>query len=72
MRGISRMVEDDRYCIEILQQLQAVKAALAKVEDVILQDHAASCINAAIASGDEQEQRVKFEELINLFAKVKR
>lgn len=66
------MIEDDRYCIEILQQVQAIKAALAKVEDAILQDHAASCVSDAIASGNEAAQREKFEELINLFSKVKR
>jgi len=72
VRGISRMIEEERYCIEVLQQLQAVKAALARVEDVILQDHAASCVSDAIASGDEKEQRKKFEELVGLFSKIKR
>ena len=72
VRGVSRMIEDERYCIEILQQIQAIKAALARVEDGILQDHAASCVSSAIASGDEEEQRAKFEELIELLAKVKR
>lgn len=66
------MIEDDRYCIEVLQQLQAIKAALARVEDAILQDHAASCVSDAIASGDEKQQRAKFEELINLLSKIKK
>ena len=72
MRGIARMIEDDRYCIDVLQQLQAIKAALARVEDAILQDHAASCVSDAIASGDEKQQRAKFEELINLLSKIKK
>ena len=69
VRGGAQMVEDDRYCIDILHQLQAVKSALAKVETQILKDHAACCVAEAIASGDEADQREKFEELIDLFAK---
>lgn len=71
VRGISRMIEEDRYCIEILQQLQAIKSALAKVEDAVLNDHAATCIETAIASGDATEQRQKFSELVDLVSKVK-
>ena len=72
VRGINRMVQDGRYCIDILQQVQAVKAAIARVEDIILQDHAAMCVEAAIKSGDEAEQRQKFTELVDLVGKVKR
>ncbi len=72
VRGIGRMIEEGRYCIDILQQTQAIKSALAKVEDAILKDHAATCIETAIASGEEEEQRKKFGELVDLFAKMKR
>ena len=72
VRGISQMVEDDRYCIDILHQLQAVKSALARAEDEILKNHASHCVAEAIASGDADEQRQKFGELIALFAKAKR
>ena len=72
MRGISQMIADDRYCIDILHQMQAVKAALSKAESEILKDHAGCCVSEAIASGDTAEQRVKFNELIDLFEKVKR
>mgnify|MGYP001821979343 CR=1 FL=1 len=72
VRGIARMIEEDRYCIDVLQQVQAVKAALAKVETVILKDHAATCVESAIASGDAAQQRTKFGELVELFDKVKR
>ena len=71
VRGISRMLEEERYCIDILQQVQAIKAALSKAEDAILKDHAASCVENAIASGNSKEQRKKFDELIDLFSKVK-
>ncbi|MFZ5616715.1 MAG: metal-sensitive transcriptional regulator [Pseudomonadota bacterium] len=70
--GVARMIDDDRYCIDILTQLQAVKAALSKVEDAVLQDHAAHCVAAAIRSGNADDQHAKFSELVELFAKVKR
>ncbi len=70
--GVGRMIEDKRYCIDILQQIQAIKSALARVEDAILKDHAATCVDTAIASGNENEQRKKFEELVDLIAKTKR
>ena len=72
VRGIAQMVEQDRYCIDILNQVQAVKAALSKAESEILKDHAACCVSEAIASGDAAEQRTKFNELIELFEKVKK
>ena len=72
VRGIARMVEEDRYCIDILNQMQAVKAALAKVESGILKDHAACCVAQAIKSGDVDDQRRKFTELVDLFERVRR
>ena len=72
VRGISQMVEDDRYCIDILHQLQAVKSALARAEDEILKNLASHCVAEAIASGYADEQLQKFGELIDLFAKAKR
>jgi DNA-binding FrmR family transcriptional regulator len=72
VRGINRMIEEDRYCIDILQQMQAVKSALAKIEDAILKDHMATCVETAIASGDPNQQRKKIEELVDLLSKVKK
>ena len=71
VRGIARMLEEERYCIDVLHQVQAIKAALSKVENAILSDHAASCVSEAIASGNEKDQRKKFDELVELFGKVK-
>ncbi|MEM7467132.1 MAG: metal-sensitive transcriptional regulator [Pseudomonadota bacterium] len=72
VRGIVKMLEEERYCIEILQQMQAIKSAFSKVENAILKDHAATCVAAAIASKNETEQLAKFNELVDLFGKVKR
>jgi CsoR family transcriptional regulator, copper-sensing transcriptional repressor len=70
--GIARMIEDDRYCIDILTQLQAVKSALKKVEDELLKSHSNHCVAHAIKSGDVKDARKKFAELVDLFSKTAR
>ena len=72
VRGIAQMVDGDRYCIDILRQIQAVKAALARAEAEVLRDHAAGCIAEAIASGDAEAQRAKVDELVELFETARR
>lgn len=72
VRGIARMVDEDRYCIDVLTQLSAVKAALRRVEDEVLRDHVAHCVDHAIASGDADEQRLKVAELMEVFARAER
>ena len=64
VRGIARMVDEDRYCIDVLTQLQAVRAALRRVESEILKDHLDHCVTAALVDGDEAERRAKAAELI--------
>lgn len=71
VRGVGQMVTDGRYCIDILHQIHAIKTALAIVETEILKSHAACCVEDAIASGDAAEQRKKFNELVEIFAKAK-
>jgi DNA-binding FrmR family transcriptional regulator len=66
VRGVARMVEEDRYCIDILTQTQAIRAALAKVEAELLRDHVDHCIRGAFASGDTADQRQKIEELVEV------
>jgi len=72
IRGIARMVEEDRYCIDILTQIQAVRAALSRVESELLQSHLNHCIESAIVSGDAKEQRKKASELIELLGRASR
>ena len=66
VRGVARMIEDERYCIDVLTQLRAIKAALNRVETEMLKDHLGHCIEGAIVSGDAAEQRKKAGELIEL------
>ena len=69
VRGISRMIDEDRYCIDILTQLRAARAALRRVEDAVLSDHVEHCVDGAIRSGDAVEQRRKVAELLDLLTK---
>jgi CsoR family transcriptional regulator, copper-sensing transcriptional repressor len=72
VRGLARMVEDDRYCIDVVTQLSAVSAALRRVEEEVLRDHVAHCVEHAIASGDKGEQRRKVAELMDVLGRAKR
>ena len=72
VRGVTRMVEDGRYCIDVLTQLRAVRAALGRVETELLKTHLDHCIESAIVSGDAVEQRKKAAELIELLERAPR
>ena len=65
------MLEEDRYCIDILHQIQAVKAALKKAETELLRAHASECVDAALKSGTIRERRDKIVELVELFERVR-
>jgi DNA-binding FrmR family transcriptional regulator len=72
VRGLARMVEEDRYCIDVVTQISAVRAALRKIEELVLRDHAAHCVAEAIASGDPAARREKLAELIAAFGRADR
>ena len=74
VRGIERMVEGDRYCIDILTQIAAANTALESLALTILDDHVRHCVAGALASGDEADARTKTEELLEAvqrFAKTR-
>ena len=64
VRGLERMVEEDRYCIDILTQVGAVKTALESLAFEILSDHVNHCVSGALASGDADEAAAKSKELL--------
>jgi CsoR family transcriptional regulator, copper-sensing transcriptional repressor len=64
VRGIERMVVEERYCIDVLTQIAAVSTALEAVALEILDDHVTHCVADAFASGDEDDARVKTDELL--------
>ena len=70
--GLIRMVEEDRYCIDIVTQIAAVRAALRRAEEEILRDHVAHCVESAIESGDRAEQRRKITELMDVVSRAER
>ena len=72
VRGISKMIDEDRYCIDVMTQIRAVRAALRGVEDAVLKDHVAHCVEGAIASGDGAEQRRKVQELLTVLTQRER
>jgi DNA-binding FrmR family transcriptional regulator len=72
VRGLSRMVEEDRYCIDVVTQIAAVRAALRRIEEVVLKDHVGHCVEHAIASGDPKEQRAKIVELMDVLGRSDR
>ena len=72
VRGIAHMVEDDRYCIDVVTQISAVRAALRRAEEEILRDHVAHCVEHAIASGNKRDQREKIAEIMDVLGRAER
>jgi CsoR family transcriptional regulator, copper-sensing transcriptional repressor len=72
VRGIVGMVEEGRYCIDILTQISAVHAALRTVEKEILKNHVGCCVRGAFKSGDAKEQQKKMDELAEVLARLNR
>jgi CsoR family transcriptional regulator, copper-sensing transcriptional repressor len=74
VRGVARMVDDDRYCIDVLTQIAAIDTALTAVATKLLDDHVRHCVADALASGDERDAAVKTQELLDAvqrFAKTR-
>ncbi|HAF85179.1 MAG TPA: transcriptional regulator [Sphaerochaeta sp.] len=72
VKGIRAMVQDDRYCVDILLQLSAVISALKKVEDLVMENHLNTCVTDALKSEDEKESQLKISELMDVMAKFRR
>lgn len=66
VRGVARMIEDERYCIDVLTQIRAVRAALDKVEQAVLGDHLQHCVAHAFHAGSETDRQAKIDELLEL------
>lgn len=67
VRGIAKMIQDDRYCIEVVTQIEAARAALARIESDLLREHLAHCVHKAMNSPDSDDQSRVIEELIAVF-----
>lgn len=67
IRGIQRMVEEDKYCIDVIKQILAVKSAVDKVSAMILKSHLESCVTKAIKSNKQPEKERVVAELLDVF-----
>jgi DNA-binding FrmR family transcriptional regulator len=72
VRGLARMLDEDRYCIDIITQIAAARAALRRLEEEILRDHVAHCVQDAMKSGDRADQRKKIAELMAVVTRADR
>lgn len=72
IRGLNDMIAADRYCIDVITQIAAAQAALRRVEEIILRDHIAHCVEHAISSGNKTDQRRKIAELMDVVSRAKR
>ncbi len=68
VRGIQRMVEDDKYCIDIIKQIGAVQAALGKVQEIVLDQHLHSCVTTAIRGDDAERREAVIDEILGVFS----
>lgn len=69
VRGLQKMIEDDRYCIDVVTQIEAVRSALSRVESDLLRQHLQHCVHKAMSSKDRAEQDRVVEELVGVFRK---
>jgi DNA-binding FrmR family transcriptional regulator len=67
VRGIQRMVEADKYCIDVIKQIDAVEAALKKVQDIVLDNHLHTCVTTAIRGDDAGRREAVIEEILGVF-----
>jgi DNA-binding FrmR family transcriptional regulator len=70
IRGILGMIEEDRYCVDILTQISAVRSALHGVEKDVLENHVSTCVSGAFCHGDKREQQKKMEELVKILSRM--
>jgi len=72
VRGVQRMIEDRKYCIDILTQIYAIKGALSRVEENILKKHFRNCVTEAVKGASEKEKRQKLDEILKLIHQTRR
>jgi DNA-binding FrmR family transcriptional regulator len=69
VNGIERMIDEERYCVDVLLQIAAVQAALDRVGKIVLRSHVETCVASALASGNPREGRKKIDELMEVFSR---
>ena len=69
IEGIARMIEQDRYCVDVLLQMASVQAALGQAGKLVLKSHVETCVTTALASGKRRDRKQKIDELMDVFAR---
>ena len=72
VEGVARMIEQDRYCVDILLQVAAAQAALGKAGALILRSHVDTCVNDAMTNGTAAQRKKKIDELMDVFSRYSR
>ena len=72
VRGVQKMIEDGKYCIDILTQISAIKGALSKVEEKILEKHFSCCITQAVEGTSKKDKQQKLDEILKLIHRTRR
>ncbi len=72
LQGIQKMVEEDRYCVDILIQLSSAVGALSRIEDLVMRQHLEHCVAEAMASGKEKEKEKKIDEVMEVVSRFRR
>lgn len=72
VRGIQRMITQDSYCVDIITQIQAVRGALSRVEELVLQDHLDTCFTNSMLEGDLQDRKDKIDEVIQILKRSRK
>ena len=67
VRGIQRMVDEDKYCIEVIKQVEAVQAALGKINEIILDQHLRTCVTTAIRGDEPARREAVISEILEVF-----
>lgn len=72
VKAVRRLVEEDRYCVDVVRQVQAARAALASMETLIIEDHVDTCVEQALTTGSVGERREKVNELVGILSGKKK
>ena len=72
VQGVQRMVEEEKYCVDILTQISAIQGALEQVRKILLGRHIESCVTEAVASGRQGDRQKKIDELLDVFSRYAR
>ena len=72
IRAVRKMVDEDRYCVDVVRQIQAARSALSSLETVIVEDHVETCVQASLQSGSAEARREKVDELVSILTGKKK